>query len=56
MIEEELSRIANDPHATPLEREAAELLLMGTKPDAHLASVLAGWCQRNAFVQNRYGK
>lgn len=56
MIEQELQRILNDPQATTLEREAAELLLMGTKPDAHIASVLAGWCQRNAFVQNRYGK
>lgn len=56
MIEKELERIVDDPQATELEREAASLLLSGTKPDAHIASVLTGWCQRNALVQNRYGK
>jgi hypothetical protein len=56
VIEQELQRIRDDEHATKDERDAAELLLSGQKPDQHIASVLVGWCARNAFTQNRYGK
>lgn len=56
MIEQELQRIIDDEHATQDERDAAELLLTGQKPDQHIAGVLTGWCARNSFRQDRYGK
>lgn len=55
-VQQELQRIIDDEHATQDERTAAELLLLGQKPDQHIASVLAGWCARNAFTQDRYGR
>lgn len=55
MIEQELQRIIDDPKATPIVREAAELLLSGVKPDQHIASVLTGYLHKQ-HTQDRYGK